>query len=444
VKLAGTFSKLKPFNVLVVGDFMLDKYTAGTVNRISPEAPVSILKVTNEEYLPGGAGNVALNLAYLGARVYSLGRIGDDETGEILKDKLKQENINVENIFIQGSYKTPLKNRLLAAGQQLLRVDVETTKPLPNNQLDCIFNSLESVLNKIEVIAVSDYNKGFLTNDFLAHLIDKAKEKKIPIIVDPKGDNYSKYKGVDIIKPNLKEAYEAVKATSDASLKDIASNLIELTGVDHLLITMSESGISLFDRSLNQKNFPVQVKEVKDVTGAGDTVLSILCAAIANKIDIDHAIQFANIAAGIAIEKLGCAKVSLSELAKRLLEQDMKNKIFDSAHLSVLSGILDNSEFAVLTVDTLKTITSHLFKTVRNLSKKYSKLIVYIQEDKPNNDAIDFLSSLHEVDYIILKTESMKDNIKETIKTKNHHTWNSLKNQLDTSSEIKIFDSVSK
>ena len=431
MKLAGTFSKLKPFNVLVVGDFMLDKYTTGTVSRISPEAPVSILKVTNEEYLPGGAGNVALNLACLGANVYPLGRIGDDDAGKILKNKLKQENVNVENIFIQDSYKTPLKNRLLAAGQQLLRVDVETSEPLTNKLLDDIFNSLEETLNKIDVIAISDYNKGLLITDFLTRLISKAKEKKIPIVVDPKGDDYSKYRGVDIIKPNLKEAYEAAKAPSNASIKDIATNLIAVTDAKHLLITMSENGMALFDRSLKQENFPVQVKEVKDVTGAGDTVLSMLCAAVANKIAINQAIQFANIAAGIAIEKLGCAKVSLSELANRLLEQDMENKIFDAAHLSVLRGILDKSDFVILTVDTLKTITSSLFKTVRDLSKKYNKLIIYIQEDKPNDDAIDILSSLHEVDYIILKTKSIKEDIKKIIKAKNHYTWNSFKNQLE-------------
>jgi len=430
LKLAGTFSKLKPFNVLVVGDFMLDKYTTGTVSRISPEAPVSVLKVINEEYLPGGAGNVVLNLASLGANVYPLGRIGDDTTGKILKDKLNQENINIENIFIQDNYKTPLKNRLLASGQQLLRVDVEVSEPLPNSLLDSIFSSLESTLDKIDVIAISDYNKGLLTLEFLNRLINIAKEKQISIIVDPKGDDYSKYKGVDIIKPNLKEAYEAAKAPSNAPLKDVAQSLVEATNVEHLLITMSENGIALFDRSLKQKNFPVQVREVKDVTGAGDTVLSILCATIANKIAIDHGIQFANIAACIAIEKLGCAKVSLSELAKRLLEQDMENKIFDTAHLSVLKGILDNSDFAVLTIDILKTITSSLFKKIRDLSKKYKKLIVYIQDDNPNDDAIDLLSSLHEVDYIILKTNSIKDDIKQMINTKNHYTWNSQASQL--------------
>ena len=430
MKLAGTFSKLKPFNVLVVGDFMLDKYTTGTVSRISPEAPVSVLKVINEEYLPGGAGNVVLNLASLGANVYPLGRIGDDTTGKILKDKLNQENINIENIFIQDNYKTPLKNRLLASGQQLLRVDVEVSEPLPNSLLDSIFSSLESTLDKIDVIAISDYNKGLLTLEFLNRLINIAKEKQISIIVDPKGDDYSKYKGVDIIKPNLKEAYEAAKAPSNAPLKDVAQSLVEATNVEHLLITMSENGIALFDRSLKQKNFPVQVREVKDVTGAGDTVLSILCATIANKIAIDHGIQFANIAACIAIEKLGCAKVSLSELAKRLLEQDMENKIFDTAHLSVLKGILDNSDFAVLTIDILKTITSSLFKKIRDLSKKYKKLIVYIQDDNPNDDAIDLLSSLHEVDYIILKTNSIKDDIKQMINTKNHYTWNSQASQL--------------
>jgi len=430
LKLAGTFSKLKPFNVLVVGDFMLDKYTTGTVSRISPEAPVSVLKVINEEYLPGGAGNVVLNLASLGANVYPLGRIGDDATGKILKDKLNQENINIENIFIQDNYKTPLKNRLLASGQQLLRVDVEVSEPLPNSLLDSIFSSLESTLDKIDVIAISDYNKGLLTLEFLNRLINIAKEKQISIIVDPKGDDYSKYKGVDIIKPNLKEAYEAAKAPSNAPLKDVAQSLVEATNVEHLLITMSENGIALFDRSLKQKNFPVQVREVKDVTGAGDTVLSILCATIANKIAIDHGIQFANIAACIAIEKLGCAKVSLSELAKRLLEQDMENKIFDTAHLSVLKGILDNSDFAVLTIDILKTITSSLFKKIRDLSKKYKKLIVYIQDDNPNDDAIDLLSSLHEVDYIILKTNSIKDDIKQMINTKNHYTWNSQASQL--------------
>ncbi|HPE84940.1 MAG TPA: bifunctional ADP-heptose synthase, partial [Chlamydiales bacterium] len=291
VNLIGMLSHLKPFKVLVAGDFMLDRYTHGKVGRISPEAPVPVLHVQREHSLPGGAGNVALNLASLGAQVFALGRIGDDLEGEHLKRLLFDQDINAQGLLTENNYHTPVKNRLMGGSQQMLRIDFEHTHPIAD---DLVRNV---ALPDCDLIAISDYNKGFLTPTVLAALIKHGKELGIPIIVDPKGEDFSKYKGATLIKPNLKEAYAASKLPLDSSLNDVAKALFNQSEAQQILITRSSEGLSLFSDDNTHTHFPVRCREVQDVTGAGDTVLAMLCMALANDLELASAAHLSNVAA---------------------------------------------------------------------------------------------------------------------------------------------------
>lgn len=312
---------IAPFKALVVGDFMLDSYTTGRVKRISPEAPVPILEVMGQESRPGGAGNVALNLAALGGSVEVVGRIGADAEGESLQTLLATKQVGVDGFFHEPDYKTPVKNRLIADSQQLLRVDFEKVTPLPASVEAKILSFLQKKIPEMGVVAISDYGKGFLTPTLLTETIAIAQKASVPLIVDPKGMEFTKYRGAKIIKPNLGEAYAAAKLPLTASLDSVAEILLEMTKAELLLITRSEAGISLFEKRHAARHFPVRAKEVKDVTGAGDTVLAVIGAALANQIHIEEAIPLANAAASLSIERLGCVQVTPSEIFARLLEE---------------------------------------------------------------------------------------------------------------------------
>lgn len=305
---------VRPFNALVLGDFMLDTYTQGRVKRISPEAPVPILEIHSQESRPGGAGNVVLNLIALGGTVHAVGRLGDDEAGRELRSFLGNANASIQSLLNEPYYHTSVKNRLVADSQQLLRLDREKVTPLSSDLEEVIAHELKKAIPQVQVVAISDYGKGFLTQRLIAHAIQIAKEAGIPIIIDPKGSDFTKYKGATLIKPNLSEAYAAAKATHDAPLDFVAKSLLETTQAELLLITRSEAGMSLFDQKGNRFDFPVRAKQVKDVTGAGDTVLAVFCLGFANKMDIHHTAQLANVAASISVERLGCVQVTLSEI----------------------------------------------------------------------------------------------------------------------------------
>ncbi len=410
VKLSGIFSRLRPVRVAVIGDFMYDTYTTGKVKRISPEAPVSVLHAQREESRAGGAGNVVLNLISLGAQVVSIGRVGPDIAGKNIIQALQNEGVNTEGMIVQNLYQTPVKNRFIADSQQVLRVDFENVSPLPEGIEQEIVSQLPVLLKEIDIIAVSDYGKGFLSRTLLLEIIELAKEKGIRVIIDPKGDDFTKYQGATVLKPNLQEAYAAAKLPQEASLEQVAETVFKKVFVDMLMITRSEAGISLFTRDGKHLDFPVRSKEVKDVTGAGDTVLAMVSVALANDLDIRYSAQLANIAAGIAIERLGCAQVNLSDLATRLLEYDVDNKIFDQEHLFALQQALKEKRYCILGVYSIQGMTTPLFRTIRKLSSRERdiKLIVYIRDSNPDEEFVSLLSSLAEVDFVVLKCESLK------------------------------------
>lgn len=408
VRLTGTISKLDSRKILVAGDLMLDTYTFGKARRISPEAPVAVVQVIKEEARPGGAGNVVLNLISLGATVRLLGRVGNDPSSSTLCKALKEENVDLGGLFIQQGFSTPTKNRIIADNQQIVRVDHEVVTPLPEMLEQEIIEAIPSLLEGVEAVAISDYGKGFLSRTLLAAIIDHAKSKGIPVITDPKGIDFSKYSGTDLIKPNLSEAYAAAGVPPETPLDIAAGKILDAANADKLMVTRSEAGISVFHRGGQRQDFPVRAREIKDVTGAGDTVLAMLAFATANGLDIAEAAQLSNVAAGISIETFGCARVSLSEVARRLLELDSANKVFDDEHLFALKEALKGREYSLLGVPASREMTPSIYYSIHKLAKSADRdVVVYLNDDDPSNEFIASLASLHDVKFIILQGDHL-------------------------------------
>lgn len=410
VRLTGTISRLTSRKILVVGDLMLDTYTIGKARRISPEAPVAVIQVTSEENRPGGAGNVILNLRSLGADVALIARVGNDSSSEILRDALKRENVDINGLFVQQGFSTPLKNRVIADNQQIVRVDYEQVIPLPELLEQKIVDALPKLLEGVDAIAISDYGKGFLTRSLLSSIIEQAKSRNIPVITDPKGNDFTKYSGTTVIKPNLSEAYAAANMLPDASLDAAAHRLLQLVNAQTLMITRSEHGITTFQSNGQRQDFPVKSREIKDVTGAGDTVLATLTYAIANGLTIAEAVQLSNISAGIAIEHFGCARISLPELARRLLEFDAVNKVFDSEHMAALYEALRGREYNLLGLSGSEGMTSSVFSAIHNLSKNTDRdLVVFLRDAEPDSDFVSMIASLNDIKFIIVQSDHASD-----------------------------------
>ncbi len=299
--------------VLVAGDFFLDAYTIGKASRLSPEAPVPVVLVEREEFKAGGAGNVCLNLKTQGVRVKAFGRVGDDEKGEILRGTLQNESIETAALFSHKGYKTAVKHRIIAGYQQIVRIDYEKITPYLSNGV-----CFDELFFDVGVLAISDYGKGFLSPSLLQQLIKEAKERSIPVISDPKGRDFTLYSGSTIIKPNEGEAYEAAGLDRGSALEKVADLLFKQVNMDILMITRSDKGISLFFKEGGRQDFPVVAHQVRDVTGAGDTVLATLAASFLKGLSIEEAVMRSNAAASLVIERLGCATVTNDEIEERM------------------------------------------------------------------------------------------------------------------------------
>ena len=308
-----SFSNIR---TLVVGDVMLDRYWFGSVDRISPEAPVPVLAVHSEESRAGGAANVAHNLLALGAQSHLLSVVGDDEAGREIKHIIDQYGAKT-SLQIDPNIKTIVKLRMVAQNQQLLRADFEE-KPSDEILAQCLLG-YEQALESVDVVVLSDYGKGGLTH--VATMIELAKAKNIPVIIDPKGDDYSRYKGASLITPNMKE-FEAVvgKATSEAEFQEKARQLRATLNLDALLVTRSEKGMSLFTRDNGHISSPAAALEVYDVSGAGDTVISLMALASVGGFTHQQQLDLANTVAGIVVGKLGTAVASIEEVINKLTE----------------------------------------------------------------------------------------------------------------------------
>ncbi len=302
--------------ILVVGDLMIDHYLWGNVNRISPEAPVQVVDVQRETTVLGGAGNVVNNLHAMGCTVGVISAIGDDEVGEELKDMLSDMKVNSYLIEEKGR-KTSKKSRLIASHQQVVRYDRESKEDIKPKTAHAMFEEFKFFCGEYDdydIVLLSDYGKGVLTDQLTSDIINHARSKGKKVLVDPKGKDYSKYKGAYLLTPNKKEAIEAsgIEIVDDTTLIEALKKLKDVAELDISLITLSEDGIAIFDDKLTIK--PTVAREVYDVTGAGDTVLASLGYALAYEKDLVSALEFANLAAGVVVGKLGSATATLDEI----------------------------------------------------------------------------------------------------------------------------------
>lgn len=318
--------KIQRKKVLVVGDLMVDTYTIGNVKRISPEAPVVVLNVTSETRKPGGAGNVMCNLVALGMEVVALGRIGEDRAGDDLIQALSDEKISVHGLVREKTFQTPVKNRMIAGNQQIVRIDYERPSSLSAEAENQIVHNLPHLLQDVHVVTISDYAKGFCTPRLLESVIDAATARDIPVVSDPKGSSFGRYRNSTIIKPNLQEAYRAANCEEGISLDEVAKIIMKNVACQTLMITRSKEGISLFSGTQARQDFPAFVHQVNDVTGAGDTVSAVMSVALANKISLDQGAYLANVAASIVVERVGCACVVIDEIAQRIREIEAKKQ----------------------------------------------------------------------------------------------------------------------
>lgn len=380
---------------------MLDVYTNGTVKRISPEAPVPVMEVSSRDTRPGGAGNVVLGLQALGAKVYAAGRVGEDALGKKLLALLEPADTSL--IHREEEYETPVKNRLIAGGQQLIRIDQETLKSLSPSLEKRLIKDLEKILPQVQIVAISDYGKGFLSKALLQEVIERANALKIPSIVDPKGLDFTKYRGATLIKPNVSEAFLATKSPPHTPIDEVAEKLFSFT--DTLVITRSEEGMSVFERGKSRFDYPANVHKVRDVTGAGDTVLAVFCLGLSCGFGVHFCAQLANIAASISVEKIGCAEVSLAEIAKRLVEGN-PSKIYDGDYPYALRHAFEEEEYVLVTISSKKSSLVPLIQALRELAKEGKKIVLYAEQVR--NEEVELLSSIREVDHIFTKEADLK------------------------------------
>jgi D-beta-D-heptose 7-phosphate kinase/D-beta-D-heptose 1-phosphate adenosyltransferase len=308
--------------ILVVGDLMLDCYYWGEVSRISPEAPVPVVKVNGKSFSLGGAGNVAANLAGLGCPVTVVGLIGADAAAQSLKAQLAALTIE-DGCLVDGNRPTTTKTRIMASKQQLVRLDEEDGRAIDARSAEALLDRIDGLLPSVKAVILSDYGKGmFDTADCIQAIIRSCRRAKIPVFIDPKGRNWERYAGASCITPNTAEleAVSAAPVKADDDLVPVAHALRRRLSLDWLLVTRGPRGMALFGEEAQPMMIPARAREVFDVSGAGDTVIATLAACVAAGMPFDQAAAIANTAAGIVVGKLGTQPVRLQELERDLAE----------------------------------------------------------------------------------------------------------------------------
>lgn len=328
-RLAASVAALRDVTVLCAGDVMLDRFVTGTVDRISPEAPIPVLRVTRETAMLGGAGNVVRNLVGLGARTLFLSAVGDDAPGHAVAAMLGGLDGVTPVLEVERGRQTAIKVRYIAGGQQLLRADQETVAAIAPAREAALADAAERALagGGIGVMVLSDYGKGVLTDTLIARLIALAQAHGVPVVVDPKGADYGRYRGASLVTPNRKELHEAtaLPTGSDAEVETAARAVVDRCGVAGVLATRSQDGMTLLDGTGAVHHLAAEAREVFDVSGAGDTVVATLAAALAAGLAVADAAALANVAAGIVVGKVGTAAVHAVELENALRHQDLED-----------------------------------------------------------------------------------------------------------------------
>ncbi|MCT7432192.1 D-glycero-beta-D-manno-heptose-7-phosphate kinase [Aliarcobacter cryaerophilus] len=409
-------------NILVIGDLMIDHYLWGSCDRISPEAPVQVVNVKKESSVLGGAGNVINNLVTLGSIVDVISVIGNDSVANELKSLLEKIDVPTSNLVVENNRKTSKKSRLIASQQQVLRYDMESIDDINENSHKQIIQTLDKNIDKYSSIILSDYGKGVLTTNLTKEIIKIANKNSIKVLVDPKGKDYSKYKGSYTLTPNKKEAMEAtnIDIKDENSLIEALKSLKTQCELEVSLITLSEQGIAIFDDELTIK--PTVAREVYDVTGAGDTVIASIAFALGNNLDIKDAIYFANLAAGVVVGKIGSATTTLDEIYEYEYSLHKSNstshiKTFDEIktlasklHSQGKKIVFTNGCFDILHVGHVKYLEvaksyGDVLILGLNADSSVRKLKGPTRPINTQDDRAYILASLESVDYVVIFEE---------------------------------------
>jgi rfaE bifunctional protein kinase chain/domain len=307
--------RFKKARILVVGDLILDEFIWGKADRISPEAPVPVVWAQSRSTMPGGASNVANNVASLGGRVSLCGVVGDDKTGQVLVDELRQKGVDCDGVIGDPLRPTTVKTRIIAAHQQVVRVDWEETRSLSADKISLLMKTLKRRIPDVDAVIIEDYGKGVVTPLILKNIIALARLHKKIVTVDPKIEHFSLYKGVTAMTPNEKEASAGskVRITDESDVDRAGWVLMKKLGCQGVLITQGEKGMKLF-KGGRVIHIPTVAQEVFDVSGAGDTVISVFTLALASGMNMVDAAKISNVAAGIVVGKIGVAVVTPQEL----------------------------------------------------------------------------------------------------------------------------------
>ena len=417
--------------VLIVGDLILDRYVWGSVERISPEAPIPVLAARHTEVRLGGAGNVAANLRAMEAEVEILGIVGRDDRGTALLELFDQVGVARGGVLALADRPTTEKARMLGGGSQMLRVDWEEARALPEDQARALIGGIEGRLDGVGAVVLSDYGKGVLTKEVIRAVVRAARAARVPVLVDPKGSDYSRYEGATLITPNRKEAEEALhgRLADLSELPRAARGLVELAKVDAAVITLGADGI-FWSWGERAGRVPAVARAVFDVTGAGDTVIAHLALGLASKIEFESAVRLANHAAGIVVGKRGAASVTRAELAAALGERSRAtNGVLTRAELPLaLAEWRAEGKRIVFTNGCFDVLHAGHVAYLRDARSRGDVLVVGVNDDEsvrrlkgsgrpinPLADRLDVLAALEMVDAVVPFGEDTPGRIIEEI-----------------------------
>ena len=420
--------------LLVAGDLMVDEYLWGNVERISPEAPVQVVAVTSEEYTLGGAGNVISNLVALGAKVSAAGVIGTGNNGQLVLKKLDALGVDTRGVIQDRQRTTTRKTRVIANHQHVLRFDREVKTDISRQTMNKISRAAEEMMADVDLVLVSDYNKGLITKALMTKLIAAAQKYNKLLIVDPKGRDFKKYAGASLITPNKKETARAagIEIVDESSLVEAARRLIKKTDINKILVTCGKEGMAYFDHDTPPYRISTKAHQVFDVSGAGDTVLAVLGLGIAAGYSNKEAVALANTAAGIVVGKVGTATVSKTELAAALnlipaLSLDKQKTLAEVA--TVARNLEKNGKHIVLTNGCFDLLHVGHIKLLSASKQLGDVLIVALDDDESvkqlkgsgrpiinENERLRIISALDSVDYVIVFSSHELNDVIETIR----------------------------
>ncbi|VFP80417.1 bifunctional D-glycero-beta-D-manno-heptose-7-phosphate kinase/D-glycero-beta-D-manno-heptose 1-phosphate adenylyltransferase HldE [Candidatus Erwinia haradaeae] len=399
-------------SILVVGDVMLDRYWYGSTYRISPEAPVPVVKVSNVKEFPGGAANVAMNIATLGAKSYLIGLIGEDDAAQVLMESLANRNVYC-NLISHSNCSTMIKLRILSRNQQLIRIDFEEEfKEIDHSLID---DRIKVCLPQVNVLVLSDYSKGALTN--VKSIINLARQLNILILVDPKGKDFSRYYGATLLTPTLHEFEQVVgKCSNEGDIIKRGMTLLKQYSISALLITRSEHGMTLLQPEKSPCYMPTKAQEVFDVTGAGDTVIAVIASALSVGRTLEESCFLANEAAGVVVGKIGTSTVSPEELNRAMVNRSERScRIVNEAQLiTAVNQARQCGEKIVMTNGVFDILHAGHISYLVSAKKLGNRLIVAVNSDastsrlkgisRPVNTLVNrmsVLSALEMVDWVV-------------------------------------------